>query len=92
MVGMDIEQYDSASPQQYLHGLLQREPDYEVIDAFKSYLSVMASPPTGFDDFAVQVRSIHLENKCNQVYNKFPSNLIKFSSVKAFQIKFLQCS
>lgn len=55
VVGMDIEQYNPSSPQQYLHGVLQNEPDYEVIDAFKSYLSVMASPPTGFENFAIQV-------------------------------------
>ncbi len=52
---MDIEQYDPKSPQQHLHGLLQNEPDLDVIDAFKSYLCVMASPPTEFDEFAVQV-------------------------------------
>lgn len=56
MVGMDIEQYNPKLPQQHLHGLLQNEPDLSVIDAFRSYLSVMASPPTGFEEFVIQVR------------------------------------
>ena len=59
MIGMDIEQYDTADPEKYLKGLLHNEQESWVGEAYRSYLAVLPSPTIGFDDFAIKVR-----NKC----------------------------
>lgn len=55
MVGMDIEQYDTADPEKYLKGLLASEQEAWVAEAYKSYLAVLPSPTIGFESFADKV-------------------------------------
>lgn len=54
MVGVDIEQYDSARPEKYLRGLLKdkTETEADAVVAFQSYLAVVPSPLVAFDRFA----------------------------------------
>lgn len=48
---MDIEQYDESQPDKYLRGLWQKETDFSVLKAYRSYFSIVASAPMGFDNF-----------------------------------------
>lgn len=56
VVGMDIEQYDTADPEKYLKGLLASEQEEWVSDAYRSYLAVLPSPTIGFESFADKVK------------------------------------
>jgi hypothetical protein len=58
VVGVDIEQYDEKSPEKYMHGLLQNEADDVSVEAFRSYLGIVPSPPIGFNEFAVKVSHV----------------------------------
>lgn len=60
VVGIDIEQYDAMAPDKYLRGLLQDKTDDDCIIAFNSYLGIVPSPPSNFDEFARQVITIGL--------------------------------
>ncbi|XP_037032480.1 guanylate cyclase 32E isoform X2 [Bradysia coprophila] len=52
VVGVDIEQYDSSSPDKYLRGVLQVKTDPASVIAFQSYLAVVPSAPVLFSEFA----------------------------------------
>ncbi|XP_055624109.1 speract receptor isoform X2 [Toxorhynchites rutilus septentrionalis] len=55
VVGVDLEQYDAALPNKYLHGLLQTEPDKDAVQALQHYLGVVPSAPVKFEEFAAKV-------------------------------------
>ena len=67
VIGIDIEQYDSSSPEKYLHGLLKEQIEPDAIVAFKSYLAILPSAPIAFDSFARLVsynKIVYIYNKC----------------------------
>ncbi|KAH0955867.1 hypothetical protein HN011_006367 [Eciton burchellii] len=51
IVGVDIEQYDDTRPDKYLRGLWQQETNPSIINAYRSYFSVVASPPIDLKNF-----------------------------------------
>ncbi|KAH6942257.1 hypothetical protein HPB50_002077 [Hyalomma asiaticum] len=55
VVGVDVQQYDVETPTRYLTGLFREEPDPPVVRAFRSYLGIVGSPATGFEEFSVAV-------------------------------------
>ncbi|XP_037521917.2 guanylate cyclase 32E [Rhipicephalus sanguineus] len=55
VVGVDVQQYDVESPTRYLTGLFREEPDPSVVRAFRSYLGIVGSPASGFEEFSVAV-------------------------------------
>lgn len=57
VIGMDIEQYDASDPEKYLKGILHSDQEHWVGEAYKSYLAVLPSPTSGFEDFAAKVKS-----------------------------------
>lgn len=60
VVGMDIEQYDTADPEKYLKGLLASEQEEWVSDAYRSYLAVLPSPTIGFESFSDKVNYLKI--------------------------------
>jgi hypothetical protein len=59
VVGLDIEQYDPKNPEKYLMGILHKEQEPWVGQAFQSYLAVFPSPLVGFEDFSQKVTKFH---------------------------------
>jgi hypothetical protein len=55
VIGMDIEQYDTNDPEKYLKGILHKEQEAWVGDAYRSYLAVFPSPTIGFSEFSTKV-------------------------------------
>ncbi|XP_077490931.1 guanylate cyclase 32E [Amblyomma americanum] len=55
VVGVDVRQYDVEEPARYLTGLFREEPDPLVVRAFRSYLGIVGSPASGFEEFSVAV-------------------------------------
>ncbi|XP_020284969.1 guanylate cyclase 32E isoform X2 [Pseudomyrmex gracilis] len=51
VVGVDIEQYDENHPDKYLRGLWQEKIDLSVVNAYRSYFSIVASAPINFMNF-----------------------------------------
>lgn len=51
VVGVDIEQYDEELPDKYLRGLLQQQTDLSVMNAYRSYFSIVASASINFKNF-----------------------------------------
>ncbi|XP_011254353.1 guanylate cyclase 32E [Camponotus floridanus] len=51
VVGVDIEQYDEKRPDKYLRGLWQKEMDLSIVNAYRSYFSIVASAPINFMNF-----------------------------------------
>lgn len=51
VVGVDIEQYDEKRPDKYLRGLFQKEMDLSIVNAYRSYFSIVASAPINFMNF-----------------------------------------
>ncbi|XP_011686974.1 PREDICTED: guanylate cyclase 32E isoform X2 [Wasmannia auropunctata] len=51
VVGVDIEQYDEKHPNKYLRGLWQKETDLSIVNAYRSYFSIVASTPINFMNF-----------------------------------------
>ncbi|XP_015431472.1 PREDICTED: guanylate cyclase 32E [Dufourea novaeangliae] len=45
VVGVDIEQYDEKRPDKYFRGLWQKRTNSSILKAYRSYFSVVASPP-----------------------------------------------
>jgi guanylate cyclase, other len=55
VVGVDLEQYDLSSPEKYLRGVLQNDPDADSVTGFQSYLGIIPSAPVKFEEFAIEV-------------------------------------
>ncbi|XP_075559752.1 guanylate cyclase 32E [Dermacentor variabilis] len=55
VVGVDVQQYDVEGPTRYLTGLFREEPDPSVVRAYRSYLGIVGSPASGFEEFSVAV-------------------------------------
>lgn len=55
MVGVDIEQYDEKRAHKYLRGLWQKETDLSIVNAYRSYFSIVASAPINFMNFTRNV-------------------------------------
>lgn len=55
VVGVDIEQYDEKRPDKYLRGLWQKEMDLSIVNAYRSYFSIVASAPINFMNFTLLV-------------------------------------
>ncbi|KAH7950051.1 hypothetical protein HPB49_019002 [Dermacentor silvarum] len=55
VVGVDVQQYDAEGPTRYLTGLFREEPDLSVVRAFRSYIGIVGSPASGFEEFSVAV-------------------------------------
>ncbi|KAG5346626.1 GCY3E cyclase, partial [Acromyrmex charruanus] len=51
VVGIDIEFYDEKHPNKYLKGLLQKNMDFSIIRAYRSYFSIVASAPINYMNF-----------------------------------------
>ncbi|XP_025074947.1 guanylate cyclase 32E [Pogonomyrmex barbatus] len=51
VVGVDIEQYDEKRPDKYLRGLWQKETDLSIVNAYRSYFSIVASAPINIMNF-----------------------------------------
>lgn len=51
VVGVDIEQYDETRPDKYLRGLWQQETDLSILNAYRSYFSIVASAPINLMNF-----------------------------------------
>ncbi|XP_018338733.1 PREDICTED: guanylate cyclase 32E-like [Trachymyrmex septentrionalis] len=51
VVGIDIEFYDEKHPNKYLKGLLQKNIDFSIIRAYRSYFSIVASAPINYMNF-----------------------------------------
>ncbi|XP_012260738.2 guanylate cyclase 32E isoform X3 [Athalia rosae] len=51
VLGVDLEEYDEKSPDKYLRGLLQDRTNLAITQAFRSYFSIVASPPVNFENF-----------------------------------------
>lgn len=71
MVGVDIEQYDSSSPDRYLRGLLLDKTDDDTITAFRSYLTIVPSAPVAFDEFARLVSILYSSDNLGTISNCF---------------------
>lgn len=55
VVGVDIEQYDEKRAHKYLRGLWQKETDLSIVNAYRSYFSIVASAPINFMNFTRNV-------------------------------------
>lgn len=77
VVGVDVEQYDAENPGKYLTGMLSNKPDPILEKAFRSFFSVVPTPPRGFKNFSVKV---------NEYMEKppflFPNPLVQLGGVK----------
>lgn len=51
MLGVDIEQYDEKRPNKYLRGLWQKKTDLSIVNAYRSYFSIVASAPINLMNF-----------------------------------------
>lgn len=51
VVGVDLEEYDVKSPDKYMRGLLEDRTNQGQVRAFRSYFSIVASPPVNFENF-----------------------------------------
>lgn len=81
MVGVDVEQYDADNPGKYLTGMLSNTPDPVLEKAFRSFFSVVPTPPRGFKNFSVKVNE-YMEKPPF----KFPNPLVQLGGVKQVKI------
>ncbi|KAL0109405.1 hypothetical protein PUN28_014464 [Cardiocondyla obscurior] len=51
VVGVDIEEYDQQHPDKYLRGLLEKETNVSIVNAYRSYFSIVASAPINLMNF-----------------------------------------
>ncbi|XP_055854059.1 speract receptor [Episyrphus balteatus] len=77
VVGIDIEQYDPSSPDQYMRGLLLETIDSKAEEAFQSYLGIFPTAPTLFENFAKEVNKYMEQPPFN-----FPNPLGIFGGTK----------
>jgi len=77
VVGVDVEQYDAENPGKYLTGMLSNKPDPILEKAFRSFFSVVPTPPRGFKNFSVKVNE-YMEKPPFQ----FPNPLVQLGGVK----------
>lgn len=72
-----MEQYDADNPGKYLTGMLSNTPDPVLEKAFRSFFSVVPTPPRGFKNFSVKVNE-YMEKPPF----KFPNPLVQLGGVK----------
>lgn len=77
VVGVDVEQYDAENPGKYLTGMLSNKPDPILEKAFRSFFSVVPTPPRGFKNFSIKVNE-YMEKPPFQ----FPNPLVQLGGVK----------
>lgn len=77
MVGVDVEQYDADNPEKYLTGMLSTKSDPILEKAFRSFFSVVPTPPKGFMNFSVKVNEYMEKPPFN-----FPNPLTQLGGVK----------
>jgi len=77
VVGVDVEEYDAENPGKYLTGMLSNTPDPVLEKAFRSFFSVVPTPPRGFKNFSVKVNE-YMEKPPF----KFPNPLVQLGGVK----------
>lgn len=72
-----MEQYDAENPGKYMTGMLSDRPDPVLDKAFRSFFSVVPTPPRGFKNFSVKVNE-YMEKPPFQ----FPNPLMQLGGVK----------
>jgi len=82
VVGVDVEQYDAENPGKYLTGMLSNKPDPILEKAFRSFFSVVPTPPRGFKNFSVKVNE-YMEKPPFQ----FPNPLVQLGGVKQVELR-----
>ncbi|XP_022181653.1 guanylate cyclase 32E isoform X1 [Myzus persicae] len=82
VVGVDVEQYDAENPGKYLTGMLSNKPDPILEKAFRSFFSVVPTPPRGFKNFSVKVNE-YMEKPPFQ----FPNPLVQLGGVKQISVE-----
>ncbi|KAL4112523.1 hypothetical protein QTP88_016294 [Uroleucon formosanum] len=82
VVGVDVEQYDAENPGKYLTGMLSNKPDPILEKAFRSFFSVVPTPPRGFKNFSIKVNE-YMEKPPFQ----FPNPLVQLGGVKQISVE-----